>query len=205
MEYQKKTKNWVEINEESSGTYNNTQIKFKTTMLKSSLYDYSDEYVLVKGNITVDNIDAAGVAANYTNKKVIFKDCALFTDCIRKINNTQLDNTKYIDMVMSMCSLIEHSDNYSKKLGSLRQYYNDTPAVDDDGYIVDFDGANATDSFNFKAKIIGKTDDDEKTNNVKIMVPLKHLSNFCRTLEMPSINFEVNLILDWSANCYYVY
>ena len=83
-------------------------------MLKFSLCDYSDAYILLKGTITVDDTSAAGDTANNTNKKVIFKKCAPFTNCISEINNTQIDNTKDIDIVMSMCDLIEYSDNYSK-------------------------------------------------------------------------------------------
>ena len=75
-------------------------IKFKTTMLKSSLYDYSDASILVKGNITFNNKAAAD--ANNTNKKVIFKNCAPFTGCISEMNNTQVDNAKYIAIVMPM-------------------------------------------------------------------------------------------------------
>ena len=83
-----KTRNWVEINDEARGTYSpNKQIKFKTSMLRSSLCDYSDAYILVKGNVTVNNSAAAGAAENNTNKKVIFKNCAPFTSCISKINN----------------------------------------------------------------------------------------------------------------------
>ena len=88
-------------------------------MLRSSLCDYSDAYILVKGNITVNNTAADGAAANNTNKKVIFKNCAPFTDCISKINNAQVDNAKDIDIVMLMYNLIEYSDNYSKTSGSL--------------------------------------------------------------------------------------
>ena len=72
-------------------------------MLRFSLCDYSDAYILVKGNITVNNTAAA---ANNTNKKVIFKNCAPFTNCISKINNTQIDNAEYIDIVMPMYNLI---------------------------------------------------------------------------------------------------
>ena len=108
-----RTKIWVEINDDSRGIYNvHRQIKFKTTMLKSSIFDYSDAYILVKGTVTFDNTSAAGVAANNTNKKVIFKNCAPFTDCISGINNTQIDNAKYIDIVMPMYNLIEYRDNY---------------------------------------------------------------------------------------------
>ena len=118
-----KTRNWVEINDEARDTYSpNKQIKFKTSMLRSSLCDYSDAYILVKGNIKVINTAADGADANNINKKVIFKNCAQFTNCISKINNTDIDNAKYIDIVMSMYNLIEYSDNYSKTSRSLWQY-----------------------------------------------------------------------------------
>ena len=192
-----KTKNWVAVNDESRGTYNvNSQIKFKTTMLKSSLCDYSDAYVHVKGTITV----AAPAAANNTNKKAIFKNCAPFTICISEINNTQEDNAKDIDIVMPMYNLIEYSDNHSKTSGSLWQYCKDIPAVNNDNAVVNFNDNNLTDSFKFKVKITRQTGDDG-TKNVEIMVPLKYLSKFSKTLQMPSINSEVKLILTWSANC----
>ena len=115
-------KNWAEIDDESRGTYNvNSQIKFKTTMLKSSLCDYSDAYILVKGTVTVINTAADVDDANNTNKKVIFKNCAPFTNCTSEINNTQVDNAKDIDIVMPMYNLIKYSDNYAKTSGSLWQ------------------------------------------------------------------------------------
>ena len=89
-------------------------------MLRSSLCDYSDAYILVKGNIKVNNTAAASAAAaNNADKKVIFKNCAPFAKYISKINNTQIDNAEYIDIVMPMYNLIEYSDNYSKTSGSL--------------------------------------------------------------------------------------
>ena len=115
-----RTKNWVEINDESRGRYNvNSQIKFKTTMLKSSLYYYSDAYILVKETITVDNASADGAAANNTNKKVIFKNCAPSINCISETCNTKVDYAKDIDIVMPMYNLIEYSDNYGKTSGIL--------------------------------------------------------------------------------------
>ena len=93
---------------------------------------------------------------------------------------------------MPMYNLIEYSDKLS---GSLWQYCKEIPAVNSNGDIADFNGANATASFNFKAKIMGQPDDDGERNNVEIKVPLKYLSNFQRTLGMPLINCEVNLIL----------
>ena len=196
-----RTGNWVEINDESRGAYNvNSQIKFKTTMLKSSLCDYSDAYILVKGTISVNNTAAAGAAVNNDDRKVIFKNCAPFTNCISEINNTQVDNAKDIDIVMPMYNLIEYSDNYAKTSESLWQYCKDIPAQDANNEITEFRVNNTTDSFKFKAKITGQTG-DYGTKNVEIMVPLKYLSNFWRTLEMPLINCEVNLILTWSSTC----
>ena len=196
-----RTRNWVEIIDESRGVYNiNSQIEFKITMLKSSLCDYSDAYILVKGTISVTNTAAAGVAANNINKKVIFKNCAPFTNCISKINNTQIDNAKDNDIVMPMYNLIEYSDNYAKTKGSLWQYSKDIPARNDNNEITVFTRTNLTDSFNFKVKFIGQTGNNG-TKDVEIMVPLKYLSNFGRTLEMPLINCEVNLILTWSSTC----
>ena len=106
---------------------------------------------------------------------------------------------------MPMQNLIEYSNNYSKKSGSLWQYCKDIPAVNNNCNIVYFNGADATDSFNFKAKITGQIDDDGDINNVKIMVPLKYLINFWTTLKIPLINCEVNFILTWSANCVILY
>ena len=150
---QSRTKNWVEINDSLRGAYSpNKQIKFKTTTLRSSLRDYSDAYILVKGNLLVNNTAVDGVAANNTNKKVIFKNCTPFTNCIHEMNNIQIDNAKDIDIVMPMYNVTEYSDNYSKTSGSLWQYYKDIPAVNNNGNFVNFKTANATDSFNYKSK-----------------------------------------------------
>ena len=197
-----RTRNWIEINDVLRGAYNvNSQIKFKTTMLKSSLCDYSDAYILVKGTISVNNTAAQGAAANNTDKKVIFENCAPFTNCISEINNTQIDNAKDTDIVMPMYNLIEYSDNYGKTTGSLWQYCKDIPARNNaNNAIIIFSEDNITDSFKFKAKITGQTGDDG-TKDVEIMVPLKYLSNFWRTFETPLINCEVNLILTWSPTC----
>ena len=161
-------------------------------MLKSNLCDYSDSYILVKGTITIAGAgnNAAARKADERDKGVVFKNCAPFTNCISEINNTQVDNAKDIDIVMPMYNSIEYSDNYAKTSGSLWQYYRDEP----NNNLAD------SESFKFKVKIIGKTPvaDNEK---VEIMVPLKYLSNFWRTLEMLLINCEVNLILTWSSTC----
>ena len=169
-------------------------------MLKSSLCDYSDAYIVVKGTISVHNTAADGAAVNNNDRKVIFKNYAPFTNCISEINNTQIDNAKDIDIVMPTYNLIEYSDNYAKTTGSLWQYCKDIPARNDNNEIIVFTRNNLTDSFNFKVKFTGQTGDDG-TKEVEIMVPLKYLSNFWRTLEILLINCEVNLILTWSSTC----
>ena len=152
-----KINNWVEVNDQSRGTYNvNSQIKFKATMLKSSSCDYRDAYIHVKGTITVNNSVVPPAAADNANRKVIVKNCSPLSE----INNTQVDNAKDIDIVMPMYNLIEYSNNYSKTSGNLWQYYKDIPAANNYNAIVDFTNANLTDSFNFKAKMTGQTDDN---------------------------------------------
>ena len=131
-----RTKNWVKINDESRGIYIvNRQIGLKTSMLRYSLCDYSDAYILVKGNRSVNKTAAADADAP-------------FTDCISKTNSTQVDNDKDIDIVMPMYNLIEYSDNYAKTSGGLWKYCKDRSAVNNNGNIVDFNGVNATESLN---------------------------------------------------------
>ena len=105
---------------------------------------------------------------------------------------------------MPMCNLIEYSNDYSKTSRSLWRYCKEIPAVNNAGDIVDFNEANATDSFNFKTKITGQTNNDGIIN-IEIIFSLKYLSNFWRTLEMPLINCEVELILTWSPGCVIIY
>ena len=88
-------------------------------MIRSNLRDYSDAYILVKGTMTVWDTAGESAAVNNVNKKVIFRNCAPFADCINKINNTQIDNVQETDIEMSMCNLIEYSDAYSKTSVSL--------------------------------------------------------------------------------------
>ena len=162
-------------------------------MSKSSLCDYSDAYILVKETIRIAGAgdDAAARQADERDKGVVFKNCAPFTNCISEINNTQVDNATDIDIVMPMYNLIEYSDNYAKTSGSLWQYYRDEP----NNNLAD------SQSFKFKVKTTGKTPAADNEKDVEIMVPLKYLSNFWRTLELPLIICEVDLILTWSSTC----
>ena len=112
------TKNWVEIIDESTGMYNeDNQIRFEMSMLRSSLCDYSDAYILVKGTITVVNTTARDQPTNGSNKKEIFKNFAPFTNFISNITNMQVDDVYGIDVVMPMYNLIEYSASYPKTSG----------------------------------------------------------------------------------------
>ena len=102
------------------------------------------------------------------------------------MNNTQVNDAQKIDIVMPISNLIEYSDAYSKTSGRLCQYYWDKPALDFPA------NNNNSASFKFKQEITGQTG-NSGTKYVEIMVPLKHLSNFWRALEMPLINSEISI------------
>ena len=111
-----RTKNWVEINDESRETDTSNDIKFKTTMLRSNLCDYADVYIIVKGTTTITGArnDDAAKQLDEANKGLIFKNCASFIKCISRINNTDIDKAQDIDIVMPGYNLIEYIENYSK-------------------------------------------------------------------------------------------
>ena len=118
------TKKWVKIYDQSSSADNrykpNNQIRFKTSMLRSNLCDYSDVYIVVKGTITITdpNNDAY-------DKEFTLKNNAPFVSCILRINNTLIDNSEDLDIVMPMYNLLEYSKNYKKTTGHFWNYYRD--------------------------------------------------------------------------------
>ena len=157
-------------------------------MLRSCLRDYAGAYILVKGTITttVAGDNAYARWADERNKGAIFKNCTPFTKCIIKISDTEIDNAQDIDTVMPMYNLIKYIEkHYWKTSGSLWQYYKDEPN----------DNLANSESFKSKVKITGNTPAGGNTKDVKIIVPLKCLSNFGGTLKMLLINCEVSLFL----------
>ena len=144
-------------------------------MLKSSLCNYSDAYILVRGRITTTEAgdDAAARQVDGKCKGVIFKNSAPFTNCKSEINNSEIDNAKDIAIVMPMCNLMEHSDNNSKSSRNLWKYYKGQPNDNLPGF----------ESFKCKIKITGNTPADGNTKDIEITIPLKNLNNFWRTLE----------------------
>ena len=202
------TKKWYVIDSESKGNYSHENpIKFLTSSLESNLGYYSNAYILVTGNIIVKRVIAvpAGFPAGTNPQRkqpldvatqVIFKNCAPFEGCRTEINDAFIDYAKFINITMSMYNLIEYSDNYSDTSGSLWDFKRD----------VIVDNANVTNddnspSFEYKASLIGNTENNGTKNGVKIAVPLKYLSNFWRSLEIPLINCKVELSLKWIENC----
>ena len=182
------TKNWYIIDSESNENYlQNDKIKFLTRSRESSLCDYFDAYILVTGNITATRNNLA--------TQVVFKNCSLFEKCRTEINETFVDETDFINIIMPMYNLIECSDNYSDALGSLWQFKRDEITNN-----ADVSNDNAP-SFKYKANLIGNTEANGTKNGVKIAVPLKYLSSFWKSLEMPSINCKVELSLKWYERC----
>ena len=163
-------------------------------MLRSDLCDFSDAYIVVKGTITVT--DPHNDA--YDNK-LAFENNAAFVSCISKINNTLIDNAEDLDVVMPMYNLLEYSKNYSKTTGGFWNYYRDEPdcgANNNINYSI-----KDSKSFDYKTGIAGKLEGNNTEKEVETVVPLKHFSNFWRTLDMPLINCGINLILTRSENC----
>ena len=181
-------------------------------MLRSDLCDFSDAYIVVKRSITLAKTDRRRFI-DIRNRFLAFKNNAPFTNCISKINNVLIDKAEDLDVVMPMHNLLGYSKNYRKTIGSLWNYYRDepdnTPATD-----YNADPITNSESFKYKSSIAGKITnanqkDGENTEqentkskkNLEIVFPLKYLSNFSRTLDMPLITCEVVLTLTWSDNC----
>ena len=183
------TKKWYIIDSESKGNYSHENpIKFLTSSLESRLCDYSNAYILVTGNITTTPNNAA--------TQVVFKNCAPFEKCRTKINETFIDEADFINITMSMYNLIGYSVNYSDTSGSLWNFKRDEITNN-----ADVTNDNNALSFKYKSNLIGDTENNGTKNGVKIAIPLKYLSNFCRSLEMPLINCKVELSLKWYETC----
>ena len=188
--------------------------QFKTPMLRSSLCDYSDAYILVKGTITVMAPGANNGANNIRDKKnrpLILKNSAPFVSCITRINGELIEDADDLDIVMPTYNLLEHSKNYRKTIGSLYNYYRDELINDGND---NFNNRNVVNSeaFKYKNKITGNTynvdggvDGYDVNKNgkqeIELAIPLKYLGNFWRALNIPLISCEVSLELKWNKNC----
>ena len=195
------TKKWYIIKDENNTNYgvnkdtgedNPDTIKYDTRVLKPNLCDYAEAYILVDGTIRATN------AVNAT--RLALKSCAPFTKCNLEINDEHVDTAENLDMVMPMYNLIEYSNHYQDSSATLYQYKRDEPPEDD--AVADLT-ANNSDSLKYKIKLLGNVTEvaDDATgvrrSNVKVVVPLKYLNKFSRSLAMLLINCKVKLNLTW--------
>ena len=207
------TRKYVKVNS-LSNTYNeNKSIRFKTPMLRSNLWDYSDAYILVKGTVTVDGVvNGAQNEIRRRNRPLILKNKAQFVSCMTKTKNEFIEDADDLHIVMPMYNLLEYSKNYRKTIGSLYNYYRDE--LSDDNNPNNFPNTNVVNSnaFKYKNKITGNTyniaegADAHDANrvgkqDVELAIPLKYLGNFWRALNIPLISCEVFLELRWNKYC----
>ena len=191
------SKKWYIINDENNTNYgvdkdtganNPDTIKCDTRVLKPNLCDYADAYILVNGTIR---------AANAVKKAL--KNCAPFTKRNLEINGEHVDTAENLEIVMPMYSLIEYSDNYQDSSATLCQYKRDEPPAN----LANNLATNNSSSFKYKVNLLGNpfVADNVAKLIVKIVVPLKYLSSFFRSLEMPLINSKIKLNLTWKKEC----
>ena len=195
------TKKWIEVQSQSGNTYNTSKaIRFKTSILRSDLCDYSDAYVWVKGIITVTNPNNN---ANF-DKRLTLKNNALFISCVSKINGELVENAEDLDIVMPMYNLFDNSKNYEKTSGYLFNYYRDEPneaEIANDNGAINISIRNSK-CFDYKTEITGSLDaDEDEKEDVTIAIPLKYLGNFWRSLDIPLSNCKITLILSWYKEC----
>ena len=197
------TRKWYIINYQNNGQYcrgnadqNDSTINFEKKVIKTNLCDYSDAYILVTGDKKIADIAA--------DTNVTFKNCAPFTECVTHINNENIETAENVDIIMPMYNLIEYTDNHADSSGSLYQFKRDESLTNDNGNPNNVALNNST-SFKYKTSILGKGDDadgnDRSLKNIKLVVPLKYLSNFFKSLEMPLINCKIHLGLNWNNSC----
>ena len=191
------TKKWYIINDENNTNYgvnketgadNPDTIKYDTRVLKPNLCNYAEAYILVDGTIRA--------AAANDDARLALKNCAPFTKCNLEINDEHVDTAENLDITMPMYNLIEYSDNYQDSSATLYQYKRDEPP--EANAIADLTADNSS-SFKYKVSLLGNpvvADNIAKTS-VKVVVPLKYLSNFFRSLVMPLINCKIKLNLTW--------
>ena len=197
------TKKWYIINDENNTNYGVNKdtgenspdtIKYDTRVLTPNLCDYAEVHILVDGTIIA--------AAANANTRLALKNCAPFTKCNLEINDEHVDTAENLDIVMPMYNLIEYSDNYQDSSATLYQYKRDEPPEGDPIPNLAVDNSS---SFKYKVELLGDpvVANNIARRNVKVVVPLKYLSNFFRSLEMPLINCKIKLNLTWKKNTYY--
>ena len=154
--------------------------------------DYVEAYILVDGTTRVaNNVN--------NNTRLALKNCAPFTKCNSEINDEHVDTAENLDIVMPMYNLIEYSDNYQDSSATLYQYKRDEPPDNIDNNLA----TNTSSSFKYKVDLLDNPDivNNVARRNLIIVVPLKYISNFFRSPEMPLINCKIKLNLTWKKEC----
>ena len=197
------TKKWYIINDENNTNYgvnkdtgadNPDTIKYDTSVLKPNLCDYAEAYILIDGTIRA--------AAANANTRLALKNCVPFTKCNLEINDEHIDTAENLDITMPMYNLIEYSDNYQDSSATLYQYKRDEPP---EANAINDSTVNNLSFFKYKVSLLGDPvlDGNITKRSVKVVVPLKYLNNFFRSLEMPLINCKIKLNLTWKKEVYY--
>ena len=178
--------------DKNTGANTPDTIKYDTRVLKPNLCDYAEAYILVDGTIR-----AANAVNNDT--RLALKNFAPFTKCNLEINDEHVDTAENLDIVMPMYNLIEYSDNYQNSSATLYQYKRDEPPDNINNNLA----TNTSSSFKYKVDLLGNpaVANNVARRDLKIVVPLKYLSNFFRSLEMPLINCKIKLNLIWKKEC----
>ena len=195
------TKKWYIINDENDTNYgvnkdtgadNPDTIKYDTRVLKPNLCDYAEAYILIDGLIRA--------AAANANTRLALKSCAPFTKCNLEINDEHVHTAEKLDITMPMYNLIEYSDNYQDSSATLYQYKRDEPP---EANAINDVTTDTSSSFKYEVELLGNPvlDGNIAKRSVKVVVPLKYLSNFFRSLEMPLINCKIKLSLTWKKEC----
>ena len=195
------TKKWYIINDENNTNYgvnkdtganNSDTNKYDTRVLKPNLCDYAEAYILVDGTIR-------GTGGN-NNTRLALKNCAPFTKYNLEINDKHVDTAENLNITMPMYNLIEYSDNYQDSSATLYQYKRDEPP---EANAINDLTTDTSSSFKYKVELLGNPvlDGNIAKRSLKVVVPLKYLSNFFRSLEMPSINCKIELNLTWKKEC----
>ena len=192
------TKKWYIINDRNKSQYgegeeNEPPIKIDTEVVKPFLRDYASAFILAIGNITVRNGDA--------NTKVAFKNCHPFTKSEIHLNDEHVESADNLDLIMNMYKLTKYSDNFSDSTASLCQYKRQEQNYNN-GNIVDL-ATNDSTSFKYKSDLLGNATAEGGNavwKNAQIIVPLKYILSFFRSLELSLINTKLYIQLNYAKN-----
>ena len=200
---------WIEIFDQSNGTYNkNKDIRFKTNQLRNDLCDFNDAYIVAIGKATATDPNPDDDNINY-DRTIVLKNAGPSFTCVLKINNQLIEDAQDLDIVMPMYNLLIIPKMLEKQLDpfGIMNYYPNIPDSEHAGnnerkrifYPI---SSGYSQSFNYKTKLVGTLpDEDDELENIKIVVPLKNRSNFMFNLDFLMINAEMELILKWTEDC----